>query len=61
VTGLFPEVGDNYKSSSLIILIPFLFSRAVVTPSPSINFPENVPSYIFPQPQDGELDFPMNF
>ena len=50
----------RYRSSSVITLIPFLFNNAVVTPSPSISFRENVPSYICPQPHEGLLDFPMN-
>jgi len=36
----------SYKSSSGVILILFLRSSAVVTPSPFINLPENVPSHI---------------
>jgi len=49
-----------YKSSSVITLTPFLFSNAVVTPSPSISCRENVPSYICLQPHEGLLDFPIN-
>ena len=33
-----------YKSSSVIILIPFLFKGAAVTPFPLINCPEKLPS-----------------
>lgn len=49
------------KSSSVIALVPFHFSNAVVTPSPSLGCPENVPSYISPHPHDGLIDFTMNW
>lgn len=32
------------QSSSVWTLIPFIFNNAAVTPSPSTNLPENVPS-----------------
>ena len=40
-----------------MISIPCRFKSAAVTPSPEMSVPENVPSYIVPQPQDGLLDF----
>ncbi len=36
-------------------LMPFLFSNAAVTPSPSTNLSENDPSKILPHPQEGLL------
>ena len=43
-----------------MIVIPFLPSNAVVTPLPGIGLPDNEPSYISLNPQDGLVDFPMN-
>lgn len=47
---------NYYKSSSVITLICCSFNNVVHIPSPAINVSLNVPSYIFPQPHEGDLD-----
>jgi len=50
-----------YRSpSSEISLIPFLCCSAAVLPLPEVGFPENEPSYILSQPQEGLPALPMN-
>lgn len=44
-------------SSSFITLMSLLFKSSAKTPSPLASFPENVPSYTLPEPQEGDLDF----
>ncbi len=36
-----------------VTFTPFLLSNAAVTPSPTINLPEKLPSKMVPQPQEG--------
>ena len=52
-------LGSQYSTSfsSATTMCPSCSNKAAVTPEPARSCPENVPSYMWPRPHDGLLDF----